>query len=103
MSQDSWRVTPLPSNWQELRRAVAERAGGRCEVIKPNGKRCWDRGTDCDHIRGGADGGQDHSLENLQWICTWHHRRKTSAEANAARAARRPSALHPGEPHPSGM
>lgn len=94
------RKSRLPENWADLRRQVEARAGGRCEIVKGNGKRCWDRGTDCDHI---VRSDTDHSLENLQWICTWHHQRKTSAEANAAQAGKRPTSKHPGEAHPSGL
>lgn len=93
------RKSRLPDNWEELRGIVKARAGGRCEIVKGNGKRCWDPGTDCDHLARG----DDHSPENLQWICTWHHKRKTSAEANAAQTGTRRTSRHPGEAHPSGL
>lgn len=91
------RKSRLPDDWQARRKAVAERAGGRCEMRMANGSRCRDKGTDCDHVKAG----DNHSLENLQWICTWHHRKKTAAEGNAARVPK--TAKHPGEAHPSGM
>lgn len=90
------RKARLPDNWQELRKAVRERSGGRCEVIKKNGQRCWDRATDCDHIKPG----DDHSLSNLRDICTWHHRRKSSREGNAAQAEQRAVLKYPVETHP---
>lgn len=93
---DSDRKSRLPADWPLLRRIVRERSGGRCEVIKANGKRCWDDATDCDHITAG----DDHSLSNLQDICAWHHRKKSSAEGNAAKAALRATLKHPVETHP---
>jgi hypothetical protein len=73
-----------------------ERCGGRCEVIKKNGQRCWDKATDVDHKVPGTD----DSLENLAGICTWHHAKKSSAEGNAAQAALRAMLKHPVERHP---
>jgi hypothetical protein len=73
-----------------------ERCGGRCEVIKKNGRRCWDDATDVDHIQHG----DDHSLANLRGICTWHHRKKSSQEGNEAQAAQRALLKHPVETHP---
>jgi 5-methylcytosine-specific restriction protein A len=90
------RKSRLPADWQQLRAAVRERSGGRCEVIKRNGKRCYDAATDCDHIIPG----DDHSLANLRDICTWHHRRKSSREGNEAQAALRAMLRHPVEQHP---
>ena len=83
--QGSDRKSRLPADWPLLRRVVIERAGGRCEVIKKNGKRCWDDAVDVDHIVAG----DDHSLAALQGICAWHHKRKSSREGNAAQAVTR--------------
>lgn len=95
--EGSDRKSRLPDNWDELRAIVKARAGGRCELLMASGKRCHDKGTDCDHkVRG-----DDHSLGNLQWICAWHHRRKTAMEGNEARG--RGTSKHPGEKHPSGL
>lgn len=96
---EAWRVSPLPDDWQQLRRLVFERDGYRCVMRMRDGSRCRDRATDCDHVNGDAD----HSLDNLQSLCAWHHRRKTAKQANAARnvqgrmTERRPRAKHPGE------
>lgn len=79
---NSDRKSRLPADWPLLRRVVIERAGGRCEVIKRNGRRCWDDGVDVDH----KVAGDDHSLANLQLICIWHHKRKSSREGNEAKA-----------------
>lgn len=80
--EGSDRKSRLPDDWPLLRQIVIERAGGRCEVVKRNGKRCWDKGTDVDH----KVAGDDHSIQNLQLICEWHHKRKSSREGNAAKA-----------------
>ncbi|PRB44327.1 HNH endonuclease [Arthrobacter sp. MYb23] len=90
------RKSRLPDDWPLLRQIVFERAGGRCETIKKSGKRCWDKGTDVDHKRAG----DDHSLANLQLLCTWHHARKSSREGNEAQAALRAMLRHPVEQHP---
>lgn len=88
----------LPTDWRERRAQVLARAGGRCEaVLHDTGTRCPSPATDCDHVQRG----DNHALENLQALCSWHHKRKTRLEAiqamdelNAARAPRqRP---HPG-------
>jgi len=73
-----------------------DRCGGRCEVIKKNGRRCWDKATDVDHIVAG----DDHSPANLRGLCTWHHAKKSSAEGNAAKAALHAMLKHPVERHP---
>ena len=44
--------------------------------------RCVEPGTDCDHIVHG----DNHDQGNLQWLCGWHHDRKTAREAREARA-----------------
>jgi len=93
---DSDRKSRLPADWPLLRQVVIERAGGRCEARKKDGRRCWDRGTDVDHIIAG----DDHRLEALQLLCAWHHAKKSSAEGNAAQAALRAMLKHPVERHP---
>jgi len=90
------RKSRLPEDWPLLRQAVMDRAGGRCEAIKKSGRRCWDKGTDVDH----KVAGDDHSLANLQLLCTWHHARKSSREGNEAQAALRAMLRHPVEQHP---
>lgn len=95
--QGSSRAARLPSNWKTLRLQAKRRAHGKCQWMKANGETCKSWGAECDHIVAG----DDHSLPNLQWLCTVHHRIKTQAEARAAQAAvARPSRLRPVEPHP---
>lgn len=96
--ETSDRRSRLPADWARRRDWVRDRAGGRCEaVLRDTGERCPARGTDCDHV----ERGDDHRVENLQWLCSWHHKRKTAdearAELEALRRARRPRRpRHPG-------
>jgi len=87
----------LPADWEERRATVRDRAGGRCQATMRDGTRCVEPGTDCDHIVRG----DNHDLANLQWLCSWHHNKKTAQEALEARkATRRPSARKEPERHP---
>ncbi|GAA3751036.1 HNH endonuclease signature motif containing protein [Micromonospora maritima] len=89
----STRRSRLPSNWQQLRADVRERAGGRCEFIGDDARRCREAGRDCDHIVPG----DNHDLSNLQWLCPGHHSKKSAQEGAAARPReRRPAEKHPG-------
>jgi 5-methylcytosine-specific restriction protein A len=92
--EGSTRKSRLPADWAKRRRAVQQRAGGRCEAKSRSGARCWRRGTDCDHVTAG----DNHELSNLQWLCGKHHGAKSSAEGVAARV--RPPAKRPAEEHP---
>lgn len=93
----STRKQRLPRDWDERRAAVSARAGGRCEATMRDGTRCVEPGTDCDHVRRG----DNHALSNLQWLCGWHHDKKTAREAAEARRFMRvPSARKPREKHP---
>ena len=87
----------LPRDWAQRRKTVEARACGQCEAIMHDGTRCTAKGTDCDHIQHG----DNHDYTNLQWLCGWHHRMKTSLEAReelrAARKANMPKPRkHPG-------
>lgn len=90
--EGSNRRAELPPNWDELRAATRDRAGGRCQAVD-DGIRCPLPGTDCDHIKPGSD----HCLANLQWLCATHHARKSAREGALARIPlRRPAEPHPG-------
>lgn len=80
----------LPSDWAARCAATEARAGYRCEDVT-NGVRCPERGSDCDHIVRG----DNHNLSNLQWLCAWHHKIKTAAEAAEARREKAKLAKHP--------
>lgn len=73
---------------------VKARALDQCEAKLNTGDRCYEFGSECDHI----NPGNDHSLDNLQWLCSWHHKKKSSAEGNKAK--KRITEQHPQERHP---
>jgi 5-methylcytosine-specific restriction protein A len=87
----STRLSRLPKNWRKIRKQVLER-DPTCRIcgVRPS--------VIADHIEAMKD---DHRLEALQGVCDPCHRRKTAAEAAAARAASpRPTRMRPPEPHP---
>ena len=90
------RRSRLPANWPQLCRQVKTRANGRCQAEKHD-PRCDGIGTDNDHIIPG----DDHRIENMQWLSGPCHRAKTAHESAArnqhtAALKRRPSEPHPG-------
>ena len=92
------RLTPLPANWQSLRRQVAARDRNLCQLRLPGclGYAPLGRGGETDHILGGDKGG-DHSLANLRHVCSPCHLKRTARQANAAKLSRkRPLPRHPG-------
>ncbi|MGG7307551.1 HNH endonuclease [Curtobacterium sp. AB451] len=95
--EGSDRRERLPRDWEHRRNIVRDNAGGRCEATMRDGSRCTERGTDCDHIVRG----DNHALSNLQWLCGWHHNKKTAREAlEARRSTSRPLARKATERHP---
>lgn len=90
------RRSTLPSDWWKRRGHVFKRDHKRCQHIRyDTGRKCLAVATDVDHI-GDRD---DHSYENLQSLCGFHHDQKTGAQGgNAAAANRRnkPAPRHPG-------
>lgn len=94
--ESSDRASRLPKDWAQRRALVAARADGRCEAQLRDGSRCSAFGTDCDHVVHG----DDHSLANLQWLCPWHHKRKTAREAAEDLAAARQRCMDSPRPHP---
>lgn len=82
--QGSDRRDRLPPDWQKRRADVMRRAGRKCEH-EYRGERCSWKATDVDHVVPG----DDHELDNLQALCSWHHARKSSREGNAAKAVKR--------------
>ena len=86
----------LPKGWATTRAEVKRRAGGKCEAMR-HVPECSGLGTDADHIVQG----DNHSLNNLQWLSEPCHRAKTAretAERNTrnAQLKRRPQEPHPG-------
>jgi 5-methylcytosine-specific restriction protein A len=90
------RSQELPPDWQTRRANAKRRAAGRCERITPDGTRCNARGNQCDHIIPG----NNHSLDNLEWLCQPHHAAKSAAEGHDAMRAQRAKLRHPTERHP---
>jgi hypothetical protein len=92
----SRRREELPPDWPQIREQVKVRDGYRCKATLRDDSRCPEPGTDVDHI----GDRNDHTLPNLQLLCSWHHDRKSAAQGNAARPKppplRRPAEKHPG-------
>lgn len=72
----STRRLRLPSNWNSLRTKVLRRDNYRCQY--PD---CSLTARDIDHI----EPNDNHNLSNLQSLCSYHHKLKTSLEGNTAR------------------
>lgn len=92
------RRSRLPKDWAKLREQVRARAGGRCEWVDADG-RCIRVGNQCDHVIHG----DDHSLANLQWLCSFHHAKKSSSEGGSSKrrkVKRLSRAVRPPESHP---
>lgn len=86
------RKAELPRDWHKRRAQVLKRDYRQCQWTDENGM-CRAPANQVDHITRGLD----HSLENLQALCEFHHRKKTAAEAAASRVKRaRPLEQHPG-------
>ncbi|PPG39455.1 HNH endonuclease [Pseudoclavibacter sp. RFBA6] len=95
----STRRDELPADWQSRRVRVLRRDGYRCRAADSTGAVCGAPANQVDHIERGSD----HSHDNLQSLCRWHHARKSSAEGAAARRPRltqaRAAERHPGLVH----
>ncbi|MGZ2360741.1 HNH endonuclease [Streptomyces sp. 372A] len=77
------RRSRLPKDWPQIRVRILRRDGHRCTARNDYGARCAEPATDVDHILPG----DDHRESNLQSLCGWHHRVKSSQEGAAAQAA----------------
>lgn len=89
--EGSNRRSELPSDWYtRIRPAVLQRDGHRC-------RQCGAPANQVDHV----GDRHDHRPENLQALCDWCHKRKTSLQGNRSpnrttvREARGPE-RHPG-------
>lgn len=89
--QGSTRRARLPSDWPKRVAAVKRRARGRCED-KHHADGCDGIGRECDHVQQG----DDHSLNNLQWLSSACHARKTRLDNGYVAALRVPAERHPG-------
>lgn len=90
------RKSRLPDDWSAIRKRVRARAHYMCEArdVQPDGTvtSCPNPGRDVDHVVAG----DDHSLSNLQLLCTWHHRRKSSSEGYHGRNGQGMRKVHEG-------
>ena len=105
MVYGSWRRFPLPDNWySEIRPSILAR-DGVClwgflpGELWPGEANCTNASNEVDHI----GDPNDHSLDNLRGICTFHHRRRTASQGVEGRARirqdkpkNRPKPKHPG-------
>ena len=87
--EGSTRRQRLPLDWHNRRRSVIRRAEGKCAV-------CGEPANEVDHILQG----DDHSLENLQLLCSKHHVSKTNTENFNRRAKKMALRKRPQEGHP---
>lgn len=98
--QNSTRKARLPRNWNQVRNAILQRDGHRCQHIREDtGKPCNAYATDVDHILSNKEGGSD-KWSNLQALCPYHHSRKTATEGQRGRNRRKAATItapdHPG-------
>jgi len=89
----SLRAKRLPSNWGSLRKTVLLRDGHKCKLQYPG---CLGTATEVDHLLQG----DDHSLTNLQAVCSDCHKVKTNKDRVVLLASRRKLRYRPGDRHP---
>jgi 5-methylcytosine-specific restriction protein A len=91
---NNWRKTPADRardakvygpEYRKNRALALKRAGGRCEQLLENGRRCGSRDrVQVDHVIPVTRNGTHH-LENLRCLCAPHHRAKTATEGGGYR------------------
>lgn len=97
--ETSTRRSRLPPDWRTvIRPAVKQRARGLCEATE-HARGCNGTGTDADHITPG----DDHTMDNLQWLSRPCHDAKTALETAARNAARASMRQRPPERHPGAI
>jgi len=91
----STRSATLPPDWERRRKRVLERDNYQCQHIRSDrNRKCGARANQVDHIN--QERREDHSDENLQSLCQWHHQRKSSAEGGRGNARKKAAPRHPG-------
>jgi len=94
---NSRRTVPLPPDWHRIVPAILARDPVcRWGCLPEEEGWCRSDSTEVDHM-GAAD---DHRPEVLRGICSPHHARRTSGQANAAKALLRSLRVRPAENHP---
>ena len=102
------RVVLRGADKTQLRRDAYERAGGRCELVKSDGKRCnrfapWDGigHGELVHIVASGRGGSD-SLDNCEWSCglpdSCHRKRDHPGTQWTQRSRADETGAHPAQP-----
>lgn len=104
--QNSNRRQRLPSDWRDRRQKRLELDDYKCRWFE-HGQLCGRPATEVDHIKAMTD---DHRIEALQSLCTYHHAIKSGREGAKARAAKYRAAISKSkkkfrrdEPHPGAL
>ena len=93
--EGSTRKDTLPPDWAKRRKYVLERDGYRCQHIRSDrNKACGAFANQVDHKN--QERRHDHSYDNLQSLCHWHHQRKSSAEGGRGNKRKNATPRHPG-------
>lgn len=87
------RAQRLPRDWATRRKAALKRDGYLC---RKRGPRCTAVATEVDHVIPN----DNHTLTNLQSLCSSCHRNKTQLEAVHGHAAVRSHGRRDAEEHP---
>lgn len=77
------RRDSLPPDWDARRRKRFKLDDHRCTWTNVYDERCVGPAEECDH----HIPNNDHSIENLRSLCSFHHGQKSGAEGAAARSA----------------
>nr|DAF63966.1 MAG TPA: HNH endonuclease [Siphoviridae sp. ctGkF2] len=91
--ESSNRRSRLPSDWDSRRLLVLRRDSFRCRIGSVG---CLVVATEVDH----AVAGDNHSLNNLQAVCSACHKAKTQMEGLAKRQRLRSQRFRPKGRHP---
>ena len=79
------RRSHLPADWEKIRAKRFQMDQYQCTATDIYGVRCLSPAEECDHI-GSRD---DHRLEMLRSLCTWHHGKKSGQQGAQAAARKR--------------
>lgn len=85
--ENSDRLEHLPADWKKRRRDRFRRDGYQCTYRDEFGERCNSPAEECDHI-GSRD---DHRIEMLRSLCSYHHGKKSGSQGGSASARARRS------------
>lgn len=92
------RKSQLPHDWRKIAPRILQRDQRRCQHVRyDTGLKCGAYANQVDHKDQARN--WDHSPQNLQSLCEYHHKVKSSSEGGQAAAARRKAAKrrrHPG-------